>query len=223
MWENDWQLKEAWRLKYWSKIEQEDKNLASYLTSSGLKTMIGILNDHHIKIVHLASLDDPCFKECLRLYDLYSFDLLFQKIKNFVQTFDDKVILKICHESDPEWDSSGELVETLHRVNLRSINSLYDVLGLYTGNKMASHTSGCGWTYVTLGEEITWVIRDFIYDEHQVRDHQALLQLVGATERTEDTWSDAMDFIVENMFEDFVLVKVVETSATWIFREKKEV
>lgn len=122
-------IREAQEIKYWSQIEAENKGLASFLTQTGLKTQIGLLNDSHVEITDLF---EDELQECKSLYELYNFDLLSQRIKNLLKRYDGKIILKVSHECDPDWDCSGEIVETEHRLlieehafDLRSSRLLY--------------------------------------------------------------------------------------------------
>jgi hypothetical protein len=200
-------IQDAQKILYWSKIKSENSYLANFLEQSGLKKMIGFLNDFHIEIVDLY---DENTDICVNLYDAYHFDLLFQRIRNHIKKYDGKRILSISHDDDPDWDCSGELFETEHELDLSKIDRIHDVLGLYTGGKVGTYASGCGFHHVQLKDELLDLIRNFVYDRHQISEPAKVLKLMGSieTEIDDENWDDVSDFICDNLFEDYVLKMV---------------
>lgn len=206
--EMDWELiREAQKIQYWSRIEATNCSLASFLIKSKLKNQIGLLNDHHIEIIDLYEGDS---EECVRLYGLYNFELLFHRIQNYIKRFDGKEILRISYESDPEWDCSGETVKSGFTIDLGGMRRIYDLLGHYSGNTEATYVSGCGLRHRQVRDEILDMIRDFISDRSQIKVHQAMLELVGISEGSinDDNWEVISDYIWENVFDEFVLAEV---------------
>ena len=204
----------AKQVAYWSKLEKEHKSLARWLSKSGFKTQLGLLNDHHIEIIDLY--DDPC-DICFSLWEMYHFDLLIQRVKNKIKTYDARTITRICHDDDPDWDRSGHLEDTDHILDLSKPLPIRDVLGLYTGDKVASFISGMGFIHRQLKEEILDMIGDYIYDPQMLINQKKLLEFAEIEGEIIDdhNMDDFHNFLTDHLFADFVLFK---TSSINVFK-----
>jgi hypothetical protein len=135
-------------------------------------------------------------------------------IDKFLSYCDGKTEIKELERDDCPYDNSGELYSTHEFLTME--NTVEEVLGNYTGNRVATFESGHGWHFLTIQEQdFEDFCNDMIYEvmiyvvKHYFENHSIPYYTDADSDMYEYiNWIEIMGiFDVEDMFDSDLKIK----------------